>query len=186
MARVAIPDSAAHDPLGYALSNHAPEIGSAGGQFAKAVYQSARLPLRVLEAARYRTAQINGCLICQGFRAASHVDGYLESVGGDASRSIVARGGEAPDEAFYAAVADWQDAPEFSERERLAIEHAERMGVDPHGFAEDAAYWARLHAAFTDAEITELTLAIAAWMAMGRVAHVLELDTVCMEDMLAH
>lgn len=147
MARVAIPDSARHDPLGYALATYAPEIGAAGGRYARAVYQSSRLPLRVLEAARYRTAQINGCMVCQGFRAAAHLDGYLESVGGDPSRSIVARGGAAPDEAFYAAVADWRTASLFDARERLAIEHAERMAQDPHGFAGDDAYWARLHAA---------------------------------------
>jgi len=59
------------------------------------------------------------------------------------------------------------------------------MAEDPHGFASDEAYWARLHANFSDEEIVDLTLAIAAWMAMGRFTHILELDTVCMDDMLA-
>lgn len=151
----------------------------------RAVYQSSRLPLRVLEAARYRTAQINGCMVCLDFRAAAHLDHYLQSVGGDPEQSVVARGGAAPDEPFYAAVADWRGSPLFDERERLAIEHAERMGRDPHGFAADEPYWSRLHAAFSDDEIVDLTLAIGAWMAMGRVTHVLELDTVCMDDTLA-
>ena len=53
------------------------------------------------------------------------------------------------------------------------------------GFADDEAYWQRLHAAYSDDEIVDLTLCVAAWMAMGRVTHVLELDTVCMADMLA-
>ncbi|HEX7848317.1 MAG TPA: carboxymuconolactone decarboxylase family protein [Sphingomonas sp.] len=185
MARVPVPEANAGDPLGYVLGNYVPEIGAAGGNFARAVYQSSRLPLRVLEAARYRTAQINGCMVCQGMRAARHVDAYLDAAGGDAEQSIVARGGEAPDETFYTAVADWRSAGVFSDRERLAIEHAERMANDPHGFAEDETYWQRLHAAFDDAEIVDLTLSIAAWMAMGRVTHVLELDTVCMDDMLA-
>lgn len=185
MARVHVPAEKAHNPLGYVLGRYAPEIGAAGGGFASAVYQSSRLPLRVLEAARYRTAQINGCMICQDMRAHRHVDGLLAAGGGDASRSIVARGGPAPDEAFYAAIEEWRASDLFSERERLAIEHAERFARDPHGFADDEAYWARLHAAFDDAEIVDLTLSIAAWVAIGRVTHVLELDTVCMEDMLA-
>ena len=185
MARVFVPDEAAGNPFGYVLGNYATRIGAAGGAFANAVYQSSALPLRVLEAARYRTAQINGCMVCQGMRAAKHVDPMLAGGGGDAATSIVARGGPAPDEAFYAAVETWRDSPVFAERERLALEHAERFADDPHGFAGDEAYWSRLHAAFTDDEIVDLTLCISAWMAMGRVTHVLELDTVCMEDMLA-
>jgi len=185
MARVAIPESAAGNPFGYVLGHYAPTIGAAGGDFAHAVYQSSRLPLRLLEAARYRTAQINGCMVCQSMRAARHVDQFIGAGGGDVSQSIVARGGAAPDEQFYAAVEQWRGADCFSERERLALEHSERVAEDPRGFANDEAYWARLHASFTDDEIVDLTLSIAAWIAMGRVTHILELDTVCMDDMLA-
>lgn len=185
MAQVHIPAAEQFDPLGYTLSTYAPEMGAAAGSYAKAVYQSSRLPLRVVEAARFRTAQINGCMVCQSFRAARHLDGYLSSVGGDAAQSVVARGGAAPDEAFYAAVADWRTSPLFDARERLAIEYAERMGESPQGFAGDDDFWQRLHAAYDDAAIVDLTLAIGAWIALGRVTHVLELDTVCMEDSLA-
>lgn len=185
MARIFVPDNASGNPFGYVLTTYAPEIGRAGGAFASAVYQSSGLPLRVLEAARYRTAQINGCMVCQDMRAARHVDPMLAGGGGDAATSIVARGGEAPDEAFYAAVEGWRDSRIFSERERLALEHAERFAEDPHGFANDEDYWTRLHAAFSDEEIVDLTLSIAAWVAMGRVTHILELDTVCMDAMLA-
>ena len=185
MSRVHVPDSSAGNPLGYVLGHYAPEIGAAGGGFAHAVYQSSRLPLRVLEAARYRTAQINGCMVCQDMRAEKHVDSFLAAGGGDTAQSIVARGGAAPDEAFYAAVADWRASGVFDAREKLAIEHAERMAEDPQGFADDEGYWTRLHAAYDDAGIVDLTLCIAAWIAMGRVTHVLQLDTVCMADMLA-
>jgi alkylhydroperoxidase family enzyme len=185
MARVAVPDAVAGNPYGYVLSNYAPKIGAAGSAFASAVYQSSKLPLRVLEAARYRTAQINGCMVCQSMRAAKHVDQFIGAAGGDVSQSIVARGGAAPDEHFYDSVEQWRSADCFSDRERLAIEHSERMAEDPRGFAEDEAYWTRLHAAFSDDEIVDLTLSISAWMAMGRVTHILELDTVCMDDMLA-
>lgn len=132
MAQVHIPEDQAHDPFGFALANYAPELHGAGGGYAKAVYQSSRLPLRLLEAARDRTAQINGCMVCQGFRAGTDVDGLLDMMGGDPSRSIVARGDPAPDESFYADVVEWRTSARFSDRERLAIEHAERMGERPH------------------------------------------------------
>jgi alkylhydroperoxidase family enzyme len=185
MAQVHIPDDQAHDPFGFALTHYAPELGAAGGGYAKAVYQSSRLPLRVLEAARYRTAEINGCQVCQGFRAATDVDGLLDLMGGDPSRSIVARGGPAPDEAFYGDVAGWRTATRFSDQERLAIEYAERMGEQPKSFESDLVFWQRMHAAFSDAEIFDLTLAIGAWIGLGRVTHVLELDTVCARDTYA-
>jgi alkylhydroperoxidase family enzyme len=185
MAQVHIPTEHESDPLGYTLSTYAPEIGTAAGAYATAVYQSAQLSQRIIEAARYRTALINGCMVCQSFRAARHLDDYLSSVGGDASRSVVARGGAAPDEAFYAAVLDWRHSPLFDARERLAIEYAERMGLEPQGFAGDDVFWSALHAAYSDAEIVSLTLAIGAWIALGRVTHILELDTVCMETSLA-
>jgi alkylhydroperoxidase family enzyme len=185
MPQVDVPEDEMLDALSYAARTYAPEVGAAGVGYAKAVYQSSRLPLRILEAARYRTALINGCTICKSMRAARDINGYLESVGGDASQSVVARGGAAPDEAFYAAVEDWRDAPAFSTRERLAIEYAERMGEAPKGLAHDGDFWERMHASFSQEEIMDLTLCIGAWMALGRTVHVLGLDAVCFTDALA-
>jgi alkylhydroperoxidase family enzyme len=186
MPNVTVPPAYQSDPLGYVLSHHAPAIGPAAGQFVRAVYQSLRLSLRIAEAARFRTAQINGCLVCQGMRAGDHLDAYLASVGGDPTQSVVARGGAKPDEAFYASVADWRTSPLFDPRERLAIEYAERLAHTPQDVAYDEAFWAGMHGAFSDAEITDLTLAIGCWMAMGRFTHALGLDTVCMTDMIGH
>lgn len=184
MANISIPVEKGADPLGYALARLAPDIGPAAGAYVQAVYQSLRLPLRVAEAARYRTAQINGCLVCQDFRAGDHLDAYLESIGGDPTQSLVARGGARPDEAFYANVADWRQSPLFSEQEKLAIEYAERMADAPRDLPGEDRFWRRMHDAYSDAEIVELTLAIGCWMAMGRFTHVLGLDTVCMADMV--
>ncbi len=184
MANIDMPAQHQADPLGYALTHHAPVIGEAAGGFVRAVYQSARLPLRVAEAARYRTAQINGCLVCQDFRAGDHLDAYLESAGGDPAHSLVARGGEKPDEAFYAAIADWRTATLFGPQERLAIDYAERLAENPRDLGHDQAFWQAMHDAFSDAEIADLTLAIGCWMAMGRFTHALGLDTVCMAEML--
>jgi alkylhydroperoxidase family enzyme len=186
MAQVLIPEEQAHNPFGFALSTYAPEIGAAGGGYAKAVYQFSRLPLRVLEAARYRTAQINGCMVCQDMRAARDVGPLLDAMGGDASGSIVARGGPAPDDRFYAEVSEWRGSTLFDERERLAIEYAERMGEQPRSLQGDDVFWRRVHEAYTDAELVDLTLAIGAWIGLGRVTHALELDTVCLQETFAH
>jgi alkylhydroperoxidase family enzyme len=180
MPNIDIPADALADPLGHALTRHSPVIGAAAGEFVRAVYQSLRLSLRIAEAARYRIAQINGCLVCQGFRAADHLDGYLASVGGDPASSLVARGGPRPDEAFYAAVDQWRTSPLLDDRERLAVDLAERMAFAPNELGYDEPFWATMRAAYSDAEITDLTLAIGMWMAMGRFTHALGLDTVCL------
>lgn len=67
----------------------------------------------------------------------------------------------------------------FSERERIAIEMAERMGERPHSMAGDEAFWERVHGHFSDEEIVDMTLSIGSWISMGRVVHTLELDEVC-------
>jgi len=170
MSRIAIPEVYEANPAG-ALEGYAPIQFKAGMAFGKACYQETRLPYRIVEAARYRTAQINGCLACQGFRAARDLGGYFETNGGDFARSFAGRAEKLPDERFYAAIGDnWRDAEPgtFSEAERTAIEFAERMGRDPRSFEADEAFW--------DSEIVDLTLALASWIALGRVAHVLGTD----------
>jgi len=53
------------------------------------------------------------------------------------------------------------------------------MGQDPHGIAADENFWSRAKAAFSDAEIVDMTYSIGAWMANGRALHVLGMDAVC-------
>jgi alkylhydroperoxidase family enzyme len=79
-------------------------------------------------------------------------------------------------ETFYAAVADWRTATDFNERERLAIEFAERMALDHLALAEDETFWSRLHANFDDDELVDLGLSIASSLAGGRVAHIFGID----------
>lgn len=176
MPRISVPDEHRDAPIGFAVEYHAPRQGAAGLGFTQAVYQETRLPFRVVEAARYRTAQINGCVTCQSWRAERDLPPSLARKGGDPAQSFVGRGDPAPDEEFYAAVEDWRSADLFSERERLAIEYAERMGLAPRSFEGDEPFWARMHAQFSDGEIVDLTLAVASWIAMGRTLHVLEID----------
>ena len=56
-------------------------------------------------------------------------------------------------------VARWRDSARFSEAERVALEYAERMTIT--GQSVDDALFARLREHYTDAQIVELTAAIA-------------------------
>lgn len=62
----------------------------------------------------------------------------------------------------------------YSEQERLAIEYAERFVYD-HQRIDDE-FWARMHAAFSDQEIMDLTVCIGTFIAFGRTLVVLGLD----------
>jgi alkylhydroperoxidase family enzyme len=175
MAHVAIPEEYADEPRRI-IDDLAPAMAEASHKFSSTVYQETKLPFRVVEAARIRTSQINGCQTCQTWRAERDLPPSLLRRGFDPSRSFVGRGDEPPDEAFYEAVADWETSPVFSERERLAIEFAERMGERPKSFEGDEAFWTRMRAAFTDAEIVDLTVAVGCWIGAGRTLHVLGVD----------
>jgi alkylhydroperoxidase family enzyme len=55
--------------------------------------------------------------------------------------------------------ANWRESRLFSEKERLALDYAQRMTVT--GQKVDDAFFARLRAQYSEAEIVELTAAIA-------------------------
>lgn len=177
MPRITI-DDRVEDLSSFAFSL-APEIGAAAAAFSLAVYRHCRLSLREMEGARFMTARINGCQVCQRFRSKRDLQAFMTRSGETADIKVLGAG-EAPDEAFYESVPNWRNAPNLSTRERLVIELAERMGSQPHSMEGDEPFWKQLHAAFTDAEIVDATLTISSWIALGRVMHSLELDTVCL------
>lgn len=156
------------------INGHAPEIVNAGMQFSRETYKHTRLTLREFEGARARTADINGCLLCLNWRSDRDASAYL---GG--AENVATRGGPAPDEQFYAEVCSWRTSTLYSDRERLAIEYAERLGLDPKGIASDDEFWSRAKVVFDDAEIVDLSYCIACWMGLGRVMHALGLDGAC-------
>ena len=167
--RVTVPDSDAAIP---SLAPHfAPEIIAASDAFAQAVYAHSRLPLRLFEAARIATAVINGCTICQSWRTARDAGALGLSAG------VAARGPE-PDEAFYTELLAGRDG-HLSPAERAGVLYARAMGEDPRGLATDEVLWRELKARLSDAEIVDLTYCVAAWMGLGRVAHVLGIDAAC-------
>ena len=135
-----------------------PEMGMGAGALSHAVYEESIIPVRERELARMRIAQINDCAICQQWRKTT---GAAEVV----------------TEADYENVGDWATFPGYSERERLAIEYAERFALDHRNI--DDAFFARMHGAYTDAEILDLTVCIGAWIALGRTMNVLGVDSYC-------
>ena len=80
-------------------------------------------------------------------------------------------------EDLYQAIAHYRDAEGFTDRERLAAEYAERFALDHTNLDDD--FWARLRAAYTDAEILELTTSIGVFIALGRTLAVLEIANEC-------
>jgi alkylhydroperoxidase family enzyme len=144
-------------PIFYVWGEQVPGIGPAASAFAQSVYEHATLGLREFEAARLRIAQINGCLFCQGWRTE--------------------RDGEQVEPSFDEAVVHWRTTTAFDDRTRLAAEYAERFATDHHGL--DTEFWDRMKAAYTDAEIVELSMCLGSWIAFGRLNHVLGLDAAC-------
>lgn len=176
--RISLPIEHQDVAFAHVAEHYAPEIVTAAGNFGTAAYQYSKLSLRELEGARYRTAQINGCNVCQNFRGGRDFPGLFALSGGDLENSVY-RHGPAPDEDFYANVDNWRNFPGFSERERLAIRYADGLGQRPHLIAEDEEFWARAKAVFSDDELVDLSYSIAAWMGVGRALHALGLDGVC-------
>lgn len=152
---VDVPDG--KDPIGYVWGEIVPKIGGAAANLALKVYSDSTLGLREFEAARLRIAQINGCLFCQDWRTE--------------------RDGEKVEATFDAAVTDWRTTDAFDDRTRLAAEYAERYALDHHGI--DDAFWTRMKAAYSQAEIVELSMCLGSWLAFGRLNRVLGLDTAC-------
>ena len=62
-------------------------------------------------------------------------------------------------ETKVAQLANWRNSPLFSEPERIALEYAERMTIT--GQQVDDALFARLKQHYSEAQIVELTAAIA-------------------------
>ncbi|KHK91063.1 carboxymuconolactone decarboxylase family protein [Novosphingobium malaysiense] len=159
------------NPIPDLSTRYAPEIIEAGAGFSMAPYRHSKLPLRLFEACRVATAVINGCTVCMNWRAQRD----LRLLGVEEG---VINQEDAPDEAMYQAVLS-DDLSVLSERERLAVRYSQRMGTDPRGLAADEAFWADLKAVLSDEEIVDLTYSTAAWMALGRVTHILGIDAAC-------
>jgi alkylhydroperoxidase family enzyme len=157
-----------------------PRMAAAMEDLAQAVYQETTLSFREAEGARIRIAFINGCLMCQGYRIAEMLPEALKNMDSGEAPNTQGRG-EAPDEDYYRAASgeNWRDSDIFSDRERLAIEYAERIALAPSPLPYDDEFWERLHANFDEGEIADLSYSITCWIATGRMVHILGLDGAC-------
>ena len=135
-----------------------PEMGVGAGALSHAIYDQSIVPVRERELARMRIARINDCAICQQWRSTPGSEGKLS-------------------EADYSHVERWTSYDGYSTREKLAIEYAERFALDHHSL--DDAFYTRLRAVYSDAEVLDLTVCIGGWLALGRTLHVLGIDETC-------
>jgi alkylhydroperoxidase family enzyme len=145
MARLSFPDRGYGEHVDWSLLRA--KMAAGMGAFSEAVYTNSRLPLKEREAARWTIAVINDCVVCRDTRA---LDGEAAGI----------------DEDFYRAVENRRSSTILSDRERLAAEFAERFAVDH--LAMDEEFWARLHAAFSDAELADLTICCGMFLGLGR------------------
>ncbi len=156
MPRIDIPEGSADPEVRmWALR---PDMGIGAGALSHAVYEQSIVPVRERELARMRIAQINDCAICRQWRKTTGAS-------------------EVMTEDDYAHVADWATHHAYSERERLAIEYAERFALDHRSL--DDAFFDRLRRVYSDAEVLDLTVCIGAWLALGRTMNVLGIDASC-------
>jgi alkylhydroperoxidase family enzyme len=77
-------------------------------------------------------------------------------------------------EDIYAHVSEYQEHHTYSEREKLAIEYAEKFAFDH--LSLDDAFFEKLKKFYSDKEVIELTAAIATFLALGRMIKVLDLN----------
>ena len=145
MTRITAPESGMGEHIDWALLR--PKMAAGMGKLSEAVYGNSQLSVREREAARWTIALINDCAVCRDTRAR---DGEHAGAG----------------EPFYAEVSDWRSATGLSERERLAAEFAERFALDHLGMDDEL--WGRLHVAYGDEELADLTICCGTFLGMGR------------------
>ena len=129
-----------------------PEMGGMVEHMISTVYQKSVLPAAEREVARMRIAQLNACGACSTFRAPS----------------VLAAG---VTEDLYEHVHEAATYDGYTDRQRLAVEYAERFATDHRGIDDEL--FTRLRSNFTDAEILDLTLCVAVYVGLGRTLEVL-------------
>lgn len=175
MLRIDVPEG--REPAAYVWGSLAKHLTPSALNFSGSVYAKSKLPLRLFEGIRIRVAQINGCEMCQSWRSHRDNPAMLAGYGMGEEESNL-RDNDVPDEAFYAAVENWREAKELSDRERLAIEFTDRYTREPRSLDDDG-LWDEIHASFSDDELVDMMLSIGSWIALGRIQAVLGVDDAC-------
>jgi AhpD family alkylhydroperoxidase len=146
------------DLAGWVLKS--PDLGSAIGAFANAVYSKNRLPMRTRELARTVIAHENECEVCVNTRDA---DGPAAGV----------------DEELYDHAREWRTWPGYSDQERVAAEFAHRFATEHTALRDDEDFWARCGEHFSEELLADLALSCALWIGMGRVLRTLDIGQSC-------
>jgi alkylhydroperoxidase family enzyme len=71
-------------------------------------------------------------------------------------------------------LAEYMTDSSFTERERIALEFAEKLARDHHSLDDE--FFRRMRASFSDAEVVELGMAIGQYIGFGRLLMVLDLE----------
>jgi AhpD family alkylhydroperoxidase len=102
--------------------------------------KTSELPLALKSLVRVRIAVVNGCPFCAELHSSIGMGDGLEStkIGGTAA---------------------WASEPDLSDRERLALEYADAVTLSDAEVSDEL--FGRLRKEFSEAQITELTFAIA-------------------------
>ncbi|MPZ60579.1 MAG: hypothetical protein GEU93_04640 [Propionibacteriales bacterium] len=74
-------------------------------------------------------------------------------------------------------MADYRDSPLYTDRQKLAIEYAQRFALDQRHLG--LRFFERLRSHFSDQEIVELTVLLARFLGFGRFTKILGLDEIC-------
>ncbi len=156
VARIDVPDGPGGDAA--MVWTLRPQMAGMVDRMITTAYERSELPAAEREMARMRIAQLNACDACATFRAPS----------------VVAAG---VTEDLYAHLDDYATWPGYTERQRLAIEFAERFAADHRNI--DDAFFVRLRAHFADAEVLDLTLCCAVFVGLGRTLEVLGISEGC-------
>jgi len=159
VARIDVPDGPGGDAA--MVWTLRPQMAGMVDRMINTAYQRSELPAAEREMARMRIAQLNACDACATFRAPS----------------VVAAG---VSEELYGHLDEWRTFGGYTERQRLAIEYAERFATDHRGL--DDAFFARVRAEFADDEILDLTLCCAVFLGLGRTLEVLGISDACALD----
>jgi len=156
VARINIPEGPGGDAA--MVWSLRPEMAAMVDRMITTAYQRSKLPPLEREMARMRIAQLNDCSACATFRAPSVVEADI------------------PPE-HYLHLDDYVTYPGYSDRQRLAIEYAQRFAADHRNMDDDL--FVRLRTHFADDEILDLTLCCAVFVGLGRTLEVLQITESC-------
>jgi len=132
---------------------HRPEMAKGVVRFLSAVTLNRTLPERLIELVRLRVAFHNQCRSCMAIRYQS------------ASDSV--------DENLVCSLEKPQEAPDLSDAERAALDFADRYATDH--LSIDEARFNALKPFFSEGEIIELMMHLAAYVGLGRMAALLDM-----------